>query len=86
MLIRLAFFSCCDLPDDLTAAIHALRFGEGERTRLSKIRNPAVKRESLAAFFALSSLCGDGAWTIARDGAGKPRFLEQSARGSGNFA
>ena len=27
----------------------------------------------------MQSFCGDAAWTIARDGAGKPHFLEQGA-------
>ena len=79
MRIRLAFCSCAELPEDLTAAISALRFGEGEVARLNSIRHPAAKRESLAALCALSLLCGDDAWTVVRDVDGKPRFLEQGA-------
>ncbi|MBO5967732.1 MAG: 4'-phosphopantetheinyl transferase superfamily protein [Clostridia bacterium] len=83
MLIRLAFFSCSDLPEDLTAVISALPFGEAERARLVAIRNGNAKRESLSALLALRSLCALEDLTILRDENGKPRF---SADGAPQFS
>lgn len=83
MRIRLAFYACASLSDDLSAELSSLRFGESEHERLCAIKNGAAKRESLAALLALDSLCDGGDLTILRDGHGKPRF---SADGAPHFS
>lgn len=79
MLIRIAFCPLCELPDDPSALIDSLPFGEAERLRLAAIRHVAAKRQSLAALLALSRLCGDGELPILREGGGKPRFAFDGA-------
>lgn len=79
MLIRVTFCSIAELPNDLSAAIDALPFGEGEKVRLRGIKNKESLRHSLAALTALSKLCGTDVRTVVRDANGKPRFFGSDA-------
>ena len=83
MQIRLAFFPCASLPDDLTALIDALPFGDAERARLLGIKNEKAQRESLAALLALQTLCASDDLTVVRTEHGKPCF---SAVGAPHFS
>ena len=80
MLIRLALCSVTELLGEPRDLIRALPFGEAEKARLCSISHPEAMAQSLAALWALRSLCEDPDQdlTLLRDERGKPRFADPS--------
>ncbi len=70
--MRICFYSV----SDATEPPASLPFGIDEQARLSAIKHPARKKESLAALLALRALTGDAPSPILRTSEGKPYFAD----------